>query len=640
MRVRLVKKLLIRHVENFQAGNIRQFLENWIKFTSDPEILDMVKGLHIDFDCLEHRDPVGLPYNLSVQESLVIDEEVEKLLAKGVISPCVASADQHVSPVFTCPKKDGARRMILNLKRLNVDICYRHFKMDSLFSALQLVTPGCFMTSVDLKDAYYSVPIAEQDKIFLRFWWRGELYQYNAMPNGLALAPRKFTKLLKPVFSKLRAQGYASTAFIDDSLQLSESYTKALKNVLATTELMLSLGFAVHPDKSVLSPTQRITYLGMIIDSVLMTVQLTEERIAGILNLCNKLVQATTCTIRDLARIIGKIISSFPAVKYGPLYFRHLEETKKAALKINRGDFDAITGIPSEAREELEWWINNVQSATKSIIVSDPDIVIQSDASLKGWGCVCNNIKSGGSWLPGETLQHINYLELKAAFFALKCYEHLILGKHVRLLMDNSTAVCCINKMGTSHSVELNHLTFLIWTWCRSRDVWISASHIPGVSNVVADRESRKINLDAEWMLNPDLFNEACVYLDFYPIIDLFASRVNHQCERYISYRPDPEAEAINAFDFPWDNRFYAFPPFCVILRVLSKVRRERKEGLVIVPDWPTQVWWPLLQSLLVRPPFHLPQGTSLLQLPSNPEAVHRLCPKLRLLACRISGKD
>ena len=611
-----------------------------MKLTSDPEILDMVKGLHIDFDCLDHRDPVGRPYNLSSQECSVIDDEVKKLLAKGVISPCESLVEQHVSPVFTCPKKDGARRMILNLKRLNVDISYKHFKMDSLYSALQLVTPGCYMTSVDLKDAYYSVPIADEDKIFLRFWWNSELYQYNAMPNGLALAPRKFTKLLKPIFAKLREQGYASTAFIDDSLQLSETYARALCNVLATTELMLSLGFVVHPDKSVFTPTQRITYLGMIIDSVSMTVQLTEERVASILTMCNEILKKKTCSIRDLARIIGKIISSFPAVKYGPLYFRHLEETKKGALKLNKGDFDATTSIPSQARKELEWWVVNVSSSSNDILMSDPDIVIETDASLTGWGCVCKGVKSGGPWLPGEALHHINYLELKAAFFALKCFEENVTGKHVRLLLDNSTTVCCINKMGTSHSVELNHLTFLMWTWCSLRNIWISAAHIPGASNVVADKESRKINLDAEWMLNKDLFKEACFVLDIFPCMDLFASRVNKQCDSYVSYRPDPEAVAINAFYIPWNDYFYAFPPFSVILRVLSKVKREGIEGLVIVPDWPTQVWWPLLQSLLVRPPMLLPQVKNLLQLPSDREAVHRLCPKLRLLACRISGKN
>jgi hypothetical protein len=81
-------------------------------------------------------------------------------------------------------------------------VSYQHFKKDTLSTALQLVTKGYFMGSIDLKDGYYSVPIHEEQHKFLRFCWNEQLYQFNALPNGLALAPRKFTKLLKPVFAK------------------------------------------------------------------------------------------------------------------------------------------------------------------------------------------------------------------------------------------------------------------------------------------------------------------------------------------------------------------------------------------------------------------------------------------------------
>ena len=202
------------------------------------------------------------------------------------------SDSQNVSPIFTCPKKDGSHRLILNLKKLNVDIPYKHFKMDSLQTALQLVTPGCFMTSVDLKDAYYSVPIHTADRLLLRFVWKDVLWEFNAMPNGLALAPRMFTKLLKPVFSNLRASGFASTSFIHDSLQVSPNFSAAAKNVIETGKLLTKLGFVIHPEKSVLVPTQKMVYLGVEIDSVNMKVRLTFERALSIFNLCNAVLGA------------------------------------------------------------------------------------------------------------------------------------------------------------------------------------------------------------------------------------------------------------------------------------------------------------------------------------------------------------
>ena len=80
------------------------------------------------------------------------------------------------------------------------------------------------------------------------------------------------------------------------------------------------------------------------------------------------------------------------------------------------------------------------------------------------------------------------------------------------------------------------------------------------------------------------------------PTTDLFASRINKQCQSYVSFRADPEAYAVNAFSLPWHGlRFYAFPPFSVILQMLQKVKRDRAMGVIIVPSWLTQVWWAVL---------------------------------------------
>ena len=92
-------------------------------------------------------------------------------------------------------------RTILNLKSLNQYVTYYHFKMDTIHTAVEMMTPGCYMCSVDLNSAYYSVAIAPSYQKYLKFSCRGKLYQFTCFPNGLAFCPRKFTKLLKPVHS-------------------------------------------------------------------------------------------------------------------------------------------------------------------------------------------------------------------------------------------------------------------------------------------------------------------------------------------------------------------------------------------------------------------------------------------------------
>jgi hypothetical protein len=116
--------------------------------------------------------------------------EITKLLGKGVLKL------EYFSPIFTRPKKDGSQRIILNLKSLNQHVTYHHFKMDSIWSAIRLMKPNCYMASIDMKDAYYSVPIHPGYQKYLKFNWKGKQYRFVCFPNGLAICHRKFTKLL------------------------------------------------------------------------------------------------------------------------------------------------------------------------------------------------------------------------------------------------------------------------------------------------------------------------------------------------------------------------------------------------------------------------------------------------------------
>ena len=611
--------------------------------TQDPEIIQTVTGVSIEFEDLpeSRQQKQNSQHKLSPRDKKIVDMEIEKLANKSVISKSTPEPEQFVSPIFVRPKKDGTYRMILNLKHLNQSVTYQHFKMETLQTALKLITPNCHMASIDLKDAYYSVAINEEHKKYLKFQWGEQLWQYNCMPNGLALAPRKFTKLLKPVFATLREKGHISSVFLDDSLLLAETRVSCLRNVMETVERLRSLGFIIHPDKSVFLPTKRIQYLGVILDSESMTVTLTPERAADLISSCHTLRKKEVISIRDLARTIGKIVASFPAVMYGPLHYRQLEKEKKEALKQNAGNFEGHMTLSSPAKDELTWWIDNTDEAFNVIQQRDPDITLTSDASNTGWGCTCLQERSGGEWLPEEREFHINYLELKAAWFALKCFDKQVEGKHTRIMIDNTTAVACINHMGTSHSDACNLMTSMIWQWCINHKVWLSAAHIPGKENTAADEESRKINWDAEWKVEPETLQAAFKELNIHPSIDLFASRLNNQMELYVSFRPDPEAFAVDAFSLPWkDLQFYAFPPFSVITAVLRKVTRDQARGVIIVPQWTTQVWWPLLMRMLEQKPFPLPTKNTTLTLPSHPGEKHHLLPRLQLLACVISARN
>ena len=111
----------------------------------------------------------------------------------------------------------GKRKMvILNLKDLNSHIVCQHFKMDIINTILKLVKKACFMCSVDIKDAYYSVPIQEDNQKFLKLHWKEELLKFVCFPNGLGPCPRKFTKFFKPPLAELRMLSHVISGYIDN----------------------------------------------------------------------------------------------------------------------------------------------------------------------------------------------------------------------------------------------------------------------------------------------------------------------------------------------------------------------------------------------------------------------------------------
>ena len=144
--------------------------------------------------------------------------------------------------------------VILNLKQFNTDCMENiHFKMETLKHAVESMRRDCYFAWVDISEACYSIPIRKEDRKFFRFYHRGVKYQFTALVMGLTTSPRVFTKIMKPVFANLRAGGFISSAYIDDSCLQGTSRSECQNNVVATVELMDSLGLTVHPTSKKIS---------------------------------------------------------------------------------------------------------------------------------------------------------------------------------------------------------------------------------------------------------------------------------------------------------------------------------------------------------------------------------------------------
>jgi len=126
--------------------------------------------------------------------------------------------------------------------------------METFESALKLIKPFSYFASIDLRHAYYSINMAENDQKFLRFQWREKNYQYTCLPNGITSAPRIFTKLMKPVYSTLRQYGHKNVVYIDDSLLIADTPLACTNNVKDTVCLLQNLEFFIHEKKICIYP--------------------------------------------------------------------------------------------------------------------------------------------------------------------------------------------------------------------------------------------------------------------------------------------------------------------------------------------------------------------------------------------------
>lgn len=314
------------------GGRLRGFIENWKRVTSDTRVLEWIDGYEIPFVRSVTQNAVPKKPAWSVEEKTKIKEHIEKLVAKGAISKALPQKDQFLSNIFLIPKPDGSSRLIMNLKKLNDFIETDHFKLEDYKVACKLVSRDCFMGKLDLKDAYYLISIQTEFRKYLIFSFEDTLYEFNCLPFGLSTAPYVFTKLMKPVISHLRELGFLSVIYLDDLLLFGNTYSNCLKNINTSVELLESLGFIINDEKSCKIPSQTCKFLGFVLNSKKMTIELPIEKRHKISNRVKEFKKFKKCKIKDLAQLIGSLVSCCPAVKYSWAHIKILEREKYLAL--------------------------------------------------------------------------------------------------------------------------------------------------------------------------------------------------------------------------------------------------------------------------------------------------------------------
>ena len=342
--------------------------------------------------------------------------------------------------------------------------------------------------------------------------------------------------------------------YIDDMLIITETPELLRDHTTGLIYLLENLGFIIGYKKCVLEPTQSIDFLGFMVDSTKQELRLPAEKMKKIRAEARKLSTSASTTARKLSQFLGKLNAATRAVPVAPLFYRSLQAALGRALTAGAQDYSVLVEVTPNMREELQWWEEHLSQWNGGTLVTEkPSVVIETDASKKGWGATSQGVQTGGPWSRSESSMHINCLEALAAFLAIKCFARDRRSVTILLRMDNMSAVTYVNKLGGTVSQNVTAITKNLWLWCLQRDISLIAEHLPGVQNTIADEESRMMKDRTDWKLNPEVFRQINRRLGP-QTVDLFASRLTTQLPRFFSWRPDPEAEALNAFSQQWDK--------------------------------------------------------------------------------------
>lgn len=367
------------------------------------------------------------------------------------------------------------------------------------------IRPGDWFVTIHLSDAYFHIAIYPAHRKFLGFAYQGRAYEYQAIPFGLSLAPRAFSKCVEAALSPLRNSGIRIFSYIDDYLVGSHSREQAVTDSATVINHLRNLGFNINWAKSRVEPAQCTEYLGLNINSLSYRVTLTEGRVASLTQCLSRFQAGKIVTFRLCLRLLGLMASVISVVQLGLLWMRDFQRWVAALRLCPRRHLSRRVKItPACVLAPCPWEDRTLLATGVALGAVSSRVTMTKDASRSGWGATMLGRAVNGTWDPRLAQAHINLLELWAVFFALKHFLQFLQGRHVLVKTDNTTVVAYINRQGGTRSLQLHRLAQKIIMWSSTRLMSLRATHVPGVLNRGADLLSRgnlKISIFTDFIL-------------------------------------------------------------------------------------------------------------------------------------------
>ena len=268
--------------------------------------------------------------------------------------------------------------------------------METLSTIQQAIQPGDWMISIDLKDAYFHVPVAIELQKYLRFHVGQEHLQFVCLPFGLTTSPRVFTKTLLAVVAFIRLKKIRLYHYLDDLLVLAQDKTQLLTQRDQVISILSEFGWLLNLTKSHLEPTQCLVYLGAQFDTVKKTISLPMEKIPVIQERISRALDTHHLKAFQCLKIIGTMVSTTPMVKWALWRLRPFQSGFLKQWK--SGNKNQQIRISTSMRNSLFWWLQTKNLRNCHSIAPVSWVTVTTDASGYGWGALCGTNMAQGRW--------------------------------------------------------------------------------------------------------------------------------------------------------------------------------------------------------------------------------------------------
>ena len=247
------------------------------------------------------------------------------MISKGDLERVPDPGPGFYSRLFPVEKASGGWRPVIDLSPFNEFVQQTPFKMETASSVLLSVRKGDFLASVDLKDAYFQIPVHTSSRKWLRFVSDGTVHQFRVLCFELSTAPQVFTRVFATVSAWAHAGRVRLLRYLDDWLVLASTEARARQHVRDLLSLCNSLGVVLNREKSALNPSQSVEYLGMTIDTVAARAYPTLPRIDKFIATARKFLLRRDPPTQRWQVLLGHMSSLEKLVPRGRLRMRSLQ---------------------------------------------------------------------------------------------------------------------------------------------------------------------------------------------------------------------------------------------------------------------------------------------------------------------------